>query len=106
MHACISCLQYGKASRLDRSSTGLLKVAEDSIVEPIVLLFNQVLATGKSPRAWQTAAVICLFKKCDKHDWANYRLILLLSIFGKLFESVIATRISQLMNDQDLLSAA
>ena len=34
-------------------STNLWKVAEDSIVEPIVLLSNQVLANGKSPRAWR-----------------------------------------------------
>ena len=47
VHARISRLQYGKVSGLDIISTDLLKVGGDSTVEPIVLPFNQVLATGK-----------------------------------------------------------
>ena len=74
-----------------------------SIVEQIVPLFNLVITNKKSPCAWQTAAVTRLFKKGDKHDWANYRSISLLSIVEELFEPVTATRLSQLMDDQETL---
>ncbi len=42
-----------------------------------------------------------LFKKGDRHSWKNYRLISLLSVVGKLYESVLANRLSCLLDGRD-----
>lgn len=100
---CIGKLKYGKASGLDFISTDLLKtcVENTSMVAGLRVLFNACLRTGRCPKDWQTAAVKCLFKKGDRRSWENYRLISLLSVVGKLFEAVLARRLSTLLDGRD-----
>lgn len=59
------------------------------LCEPLYLLYNQCLSTGRYPRLWKVAQVVPIFKSGDKSDISNYRPISLLSHFGKLFESLI-----------------
>ena len=56
------------------------------------------------PTEWGTALVTPLFKKGDRSDWANYRLISLLSVVGKCFEAVLAARISEFLDESEGLS--
>ena len=100
---CIRRLKYGKASGLDFVSTDLLKLCVENVkfLGSLQLIFNQCLEAGRGPKDWQMAAVTCLFKKGERHDWANYRLISLLSCVGKLFEAVLARRLSTLLDGRD-----
>jgi hypothetical protein len=103
IRGCVQKMKYGKASGLDWISTDLLKVCieNDSMVSGLRTLFNACLRSGRCPKDWQTAAVRCLFKKGDRRAWENYRLISLLSVVGKLFEAVLARRLSTLLDGRD-----
>jgi len=105
----IQKLQYGKALGSDFVSTDLLKIiAEDETndvtLEVLAGLFNQCLVEGRTPNEWGSAIVTALYKKGDRSDWSNYRLISLLSVVGKAFEAVLAARISKFLDDEHLLS--
>jgi len=107
----IGKMQYGKASGGDLISTDLLKMLakefgeDDSnpVFDSLVLLFKQCLSQGKVLSDWSTAIVKVLFKQGDRTDWANYRLMSLLSVVGKLFESVLVARLGVYL-DKRLLS--
>ena len=60
------------------------------MMKHLAKIFTTVLMTGEMPEEWQKAIVNPISKSGDRHDWANYRLISLISVVGKLFEAVIA----------------
>ena len=71
----------------------------------IFLLFEASLRTGFIPRAWKQAKIIAL-RKSDKPDYTNpkaYRPISLLPTLAKALESVVAERLSYLVETYALL---
>ena len=91
----IGRLKYGKATGFDFISTDSLKVCvdNDAMLRSLCFIMNQCLSEGVTPRDWTIARITAVFKKGDRRDWKNYRLISLLSVVGKLFESVLALRL-------------
>ena len=100
VRACIGELKFGKASGPDLISTDLLKVLvdNDTVLESLALILNQCLELGRNPADWTVARVTCLYKKGDRQAWENYRLISLLSVVGKLYEKVLARRLSAFLD--------
>ncbi|KAI1856664.1 uncharacterized protein JN550_013728 [Neoarthrinium moseri] len=76
------------------------------VVKERVLSLSQLsLDTGELPHQWRLAKVIPL-KKAEKPDYAKakaWRSISLLSTLGKILESVIAERLSYLVETMGLL---
>lgn len=56
---------------------------------PLTSIFNRSLHLGTFPSAWKEALVVPIFKGGDSACVENYRPISLLSVFGKLFESLV-----------------
>lgn len=70
----------------------------------LVLLFNLIFDTGHVPEAWLTGIVIPIYKnKGDKLDPKNYRPVTLLSCLGKIFTSILNTRMNKFIEDLSLL---
>jgi hypothetical protein len=77
------------------------------IQEQVTQLFNSSLDQGILPSQWKEAKIIPL-KKPGKSDYTNpkaWRPISLLSTLGKVLESVLADRISYLVEQYHLLPA-
>ena len=78
-----------------------------SDIEPFIifscLIFNQSLTAGIFPSALKTAKVIPIYKKGDCSAMGNYRPISLLSIFSKIFESVISKRLTSFLTKFNIL---
>jgi hypothetical protein len=98
-------LKAGKAPGVDGVTTTILKMAADavgtsklkegnSVVEALVLLFNFVYDNEVWPDRWATGIIFPLYKQGSRLDPGNYRPIALLSVIGKLFGSVVESRIS------------
>ena len=66
---------------------------EYAIIDPLEYIFNLSLYTGKVPTKMKTAKVIPVFKKGKTDLMSNYRPISLLSIFDKLLEKIVYTRL-------------
>ncbi|KAI1849027.1 hypothetical protein JX265_013677 [Neoarthrinium moseri] len=75
------------------------------VKERVLSLFQLSLDTGELPHQWRQAKIIPL-KKAEKPDYAKakaWRPISLLSTLGKILESVIAERLSYLVETMGLL---
>ena len=69
-------------------------VSTDDLCEPITKLFNAV-ARGGFPTLWTINIIQFTFKSGERTTLGNYKLIMLGTIFGKLYGSVLEKVISQ-----------
>ena len=67
----------------------IIKQVCEEIADPLVLLINKSIATGKFPSILKTTVVVPLPKKGDTLDIENYRPISLLSTLSKILERVL-----------------
>jgi hypothetical protein len=77
----------------DEISTKLLKTNYAYIVSLLIIYVICPLQKGVSQNAWKYSTVKPLFKKCDRTDVSNYRLISILTCFSKIFEKIIYNRL-------------
>ena len=97
-------LDTGKAHGCDDISIAMIKICDDSIVDPLCLIFEKCLETGIYPSAWKKANIIPVHKKQSRQSKKNYRPISLLPIFGKLFEKIIFDAIYRHLCENGLLT--
>ena len=65
----------------------------DSIVEPLCMVINESMSTGKFPDLMKLAKVVPLYKGKARDIEMNYRPISLLTTMSKVMEKVIYTRV-------------
>ena len=82
----IRALDSKKAGGCDNISVHMIKICDDSIVEPLCLIFEKSLETGTFPSVWKKANISPVHKKDSRQNRMNYRPISLLPTFGKIFE--------------------
>lgn len=83
-----------KAPEEDHITSEMLKMADETTLKVMKILLNKCLVNGKTPKTWQNAEVILLFKKGDNTNIENYRSINLLSHLYKLFTKIITNRLT------------
>lgn len=79
-------------------SNFVLKKIALNVVDILTVVFNRCIAEGTFPSALKIAEVIPLFKKGDRKNMDNYRPISMLSVFSKIFEKAIKTRMLGYLN--------
>lgn len=85
-------LKNNKAPGDDGITAELLKAGGKPILRALQKLFDSVILTGKTPKAWNGGVVVLFFKKGDNTLLKNYRPISLLSHVYKLFSRFIRSR--------------
>ena len=65
-----------------------------------------ILSTGWFPEIWVKSVLVPLLKKCSVKDTSNYRGISLISHVGKLFTSVLCTRLMNWCKENSILTDA
>ena len=83
----------------DEISNKVIKTAKNSLIQPLMLIINQMLMTGEFPSDLKISRVKPLFKSGDASFFSNYRPISLLPSFSKIFEYVIFKQLYTYMND-------
>lgn len=69
-------------------------------------LFNLIFDTGLVPVSWSLGNILPIFKnKGDSKNPENYRPITLLSCFGKLFTSILNSRINKYLDENSTISS-
>ena len=99
----ISVLQDNKAHGLYSSPVRLLKLAKRVISVPLATIFNQSICSGIFPSKLKCAKIIPIFEDEDNTLPENYRPISLLSIYNRIFEKLVYSRVTKFVKDCNIL---
>ena len=97
-------LQSKTSTDVNGISSSFLKNVLVSILLPVQHIFNRSLASGTVPLQFKQAKVIPVFKSGDPGNVDNYRPISLLCSFSKLFEKIMAKRLTTYIDDNNILN--
>ena len=97
-------LSSNKAHGCDNMSIRMLKICDTAIAEPLKLIHEKCLDTGRYPRLWKKAITVPSHEKNSRQILENYRPISLLPVFGKVFEKIIFDEICEHLTVNKLLS--
>ena len=104
IEAAIVKLQNLKSPAGDFIINEYIKTSKDLMLPIYHALFNHILNTGIIPNQWLEGIILPIYKnKGDPLDPNNYRPITLLSCLGKLFTSVLNSRLTRFLDDNDRL---
>ena len=97
-------LKSQKAIGIDGFASEFNEYSDGHLIEPNTVLFNFVFDSGNYPEAWSTGIINPLHKKNSKLLPDNYRKITIQPALGKLFDTVLNTRLAYIksvlrMND-------
>ena len=81
----------------------LLKRCAESLARPLAQLWRTSLDTGQVPQACKEGIVTPIFKGGNKGDCENYRPIVLTSHISKIFERVVAEKLMDHLEAEELL---
>ena len=87
----------------DGVSSKMIKFVIQSIAIPLSHIFNLSLSSGTFPEKLKKSRVIPIFKNGSKHDCNNYRPISLLSSISKILEKIVANRLIDHLDNNNLL---
>lgn len=70
----------------------IFKATAATVADHIAHLMNLSVNTGRFPALLKHASIIPVFKKGDPCNITNYRPISILSVFSKVFERIVYSR--------------
>ena len=100
----ISQLKSNRAPGIDGLPTELYKILSSSFISTFTLLFNNILNTGCFPQTRSNGIITPIHKGGSKEDPKNYRGITLLNTGGKIFASILHSRLSEWLEERCLIS--
>ena len=77
------------SSGYDNVNNVLLKKLKVELLQPLMIIFNNSLSSGKFPKQMKTAIVVPLYKNKERELVNNYRPISLLLTISKILEKLI-----------------
>ena len=99
----IKVMKNGKSVGHDMIKNEMIKHGQDSLIRPLLKLFNLVLNSGYYPHEWSKGRIVSLHKKGDPTLASNYRGITISSVVGKLFNYILNNRLCTYLDDNDIL---
>ncbi len=97
-------LKGRKAFGSDGILNEFLKHCSEKCQLAILKLFNRILCTGHFPEIWNKGIITPIYKNGDKFDPQNYRGICVNSNLGKLFCSILNSRIVDFLTVHEVLN--
>jgi hypothetical protein len=102
--SALKSIQDKKTTDMHNLSSNLLKKTIHNLLAPLRHIFTLSLTSGNVPNKLKIAKIVPIFKSGDSFDMNNYRPISLLSIFSKILEKIVATRLTDFLSINNLLS--
>lgn len=98
--ASLSKLKTNSLNSPDGVPAIVLKHCAESLLEPLSAIFNNSLQSASFPDAWKVSSITPIHKAGPRRSIENYRGIAILSSMGKLFESLVYTKIADTVFDR------
>ena len=99
----LSKLRNNKSPGPDGICIEIYKSTIETILPYLVQLFNEILDTGNFPSEWSESIITPIHKKGPKSDPGNYRGISLINSLGKIFVSVLNSRLQHFCDEHELI---
>ena len=90
----VKCLKNGKSPGYDGIQVKFFKLADVNFANSLCMLFNKCISSCVFPTSMKMADISPIFKKLDNLCKNNYRSVNILSVFSKLFESIMAEQLT------------
>ena len=104
LESLINKLKNGKSPGADNIGVKMVKENAFILVDPLIHLFNLSITTGIVPDKLKIAKVVPVYKNKGETTFpGNYRPISLLSIFDKLLEKVMYSRLYKHLHANQIL---
>ena len=101
VHECVKSLNSNKSPDEFGLVSEHLKYGLQVILPALVKLYNDIIASGTIPANFKSGIIHPIHKKGkDPTSMDNYRGITVTSVFGKLFEALLLTRMTELNQNQ------
>jgi hypothetical protein len=97
LQAAIGQLSSSVAEGPDGISPHFLKHAPESLLVLLAKAFSFSLSSGCIPKIWRAAFVTPVYKSGPRHAASNWRPISVTSVVARVFEKVLAARISPMI---------
>lgn len=78
----------------------VLRKLADAIPRTLWIIFEQSWPVGQAPDDWRKASVTPVFKKGEKEDQGNHRLVSLTSVPGNVLEKLMLETVFRHMEDK------
>ena len=78
-----------KGTGMDNIAAKVLQMATSVVASSLAEIFDMSIDTKQFPSEWKTAKVIPLFKRSQRSQLDNYRLISILPVVSKLIERIL-----------------
>ena len=99
----LSTLDCSKSEGLDKVTNAMLRNTGQVAREMLLTMFNNVLVGGQSPDSWKEGDLVLILKKPPRTDISNYRPITLISCVSKVLTKMLARRLSDAVETDDLI---
>jgi hypothetical protein len=100
MSDAIKKLKTKKSSGPDGIPAFVIKNICDNITTPLTIIFNRALSSSTFPAVFKNSIICPIYKKGDRKQIHNYRPVVLLSSFAKVFEILLHDTISPFVKNQ------
>ena len=100
----INKLKSHKSGGLQLISNNMIKSAHNFILPSLKLLFNKILLSGDYPKNWAVGYISPIFKTGCKEDPNNYRGISVTGCLGKLFNTILNSRLDNYLFENNLIN--
>ena len=97
-------LNTNKSSGPDEIHPKLISELAEILNEPLTILLNSSLQSGKIPRKWKSAVISAVFKNGSRNIPGNYRPISLTCVLCRIMESFLKDAIMTHLLENSLLS--
>ena len=85
-----------KAAGCDGLVSEFFKYSNGHLDGPLTALFNFILNSGEYPDQWSEGIINPIHKKKSKTDPSNYRKVTVLPALGKLFDTILNSRLTSM----------
>ena len=99
----IKKLKNNKATSFDSISNEMLKYGIEPLSDSFLLICNTILSFNLYPAEWKKDILGPLHKSGDKSDPNNFRGICVSSCFGKVFNSMLRTRLADKCKNENII---
>lgn len=100
----LKTLKDDTAAGVDKITVKLLKTIQNSILYPLLYIYNLSIKYCLFPEKFKIAVVAPLFKGGNRAEINNYRPISMIVNFAKLLGKIIKNRLMKYFESNDLLS--